>query len=587
VRARPAASRPVRRRLRPARGEGARRLEIALGIPGAAARALAARGFADPASAAEFLAPSPERLHDPFSMAGLPAAVERLAATARRRGRVVVFGDYDCDGIGALAILTTVLSRLGADARSFIPDRVADGYGLRSETLARALDEHEPEGLVTVDCGITAVAPVAEATRRGTYVVITDHHLPKAALPDGAILVDPKLPGCAYPFTDLCGAGLAWKLAEGLLKEAGAAAGLSPEARRSWLASCAKIAALSTVADVVPLAGENRVLVAWGLAGLAEPRAPGVAALLKRAGIPAGRGPTAREVAFRVAPRLNAMGRVSHARRALELLTTADAVRAETLAGELEAANVERRSMQARLVSQVLARLEAGFDPDRDAVVVEAGDAADGWHRGVLGIAATRVAEEVRRPVLLFSRDGEVLSGSGRTFGSTPLHERVAPVAARFASEFGGHAAALGVTLPARHWHEFREALAEAFAAGRNDAEWETEIVADTEALPEEMTAELARALRLFEPAGAGNPRPLLLVRGLTWDGRGRPVGERGLRTFFSAGASRLDAVGWSLAALPPGERPGVADVAAHLEIDAFTGRPTLEVVDVAPADSR
>jgi single-stranded-DNA-specific exonuclease len=575
----------VRRRLRAQDVEAARRLADALGIPAAAARALAARGFGDPESASRFLAPDPERLHDPFSMAGLPEAVERLAGTARRGGRVVVFGDYDCDGVGALAILTAVLSRLGADARPFIPDRVADGYGLRSATLARALDEHEPEGLVTVDCGITAVEPVAEATRRGAYVVITDHHLPKEALPEGAVLVDPKVPGCAYPFKELCGAGLAWKLAEGLLREAGAAAGLSAEARRSWLASLAKIAAISTIADVVPLTGENRVLVAWGLAGLAAPRAPGLAALLRRAGIPAGRGPTAREVAFRVAPRLNAAGRVSHARRALELLTTSNAGRAETLADELESANEERRVLQARLVAEVLARLDSGFDPERHAVVVEAGEASEGWHRGVLGIAASRVAERVRRPVLLFSRDGEVLSGSGRTFGSTPLYERVAPVAARFTSEFGGHAAALGVTLPARHWHDFREGLAEAFAAGRNDAEWETEIVADAEAGPGELNEELARALAGFEPVGAENPRPLLLLRGLAWDGRGRAVGERGLRTSFSGGGVRLDAVGWSLASLPAAERPGLADVTAHLAIDSLTGRPALEVVDVAPAE--
>ena len=579
---RPAVPRPVRR-LRAQDLEAARRLADALGIPAAAARALAARGFGDLASATRFLAPDPERLHDPFSMAGLPEAVERLLGTARHGGRVVVFGDYDCDGVGALAILTAVLTRLGADVRPFIPDRVADGYGLRSATLARALDEHDPEGLVTVDCGITAVEPVVEATRRGVYVVITDHHLPKDALPEGAVLVDPKVPGCAYPFKELCGAGLAWKLADGLLREAGAAAGLSADARRSWLASLAKIAAISTIADVVSLTGENRVLVAWGLAGLAEPRAPGLAALLKRAGIPAGRGPTAREVAFRVAPRLNAAGRVSHARLALELLTTSDAGRAETLAEELETANEERRGMQTRLVAQVLARLESGFDPERHAVIVEAGEAAEGWHRGVLGIAASRVAERVRRPVFLFSRDGNVLSGSGRTFGSTPLYERVAPVAARFTSEFGGHAAALGVTLPARHWHDFREGLAEAFAAGRNDAEWEAEIVADTEAGPGELNEELARALAWFEPVGAENPRPLLLVRGLAWDGRGRPVGERGLRTSFTAGGSRLDAVGWSLASLPADERPGFADVTAHFVIDSYTRRPALEVVDVAP----
>ena len=578
-----AVPRHLRRRLRPQNEEAARALASELGLPPAAARALAARGFDRSGAARAFLFPSPDQLHDPFALAGLPEAVERLASTARRGGRVVVFGDYDCDGVGALAILSTVLGRLGADARAFIPHRVADGYGLRSATLARAMDEHDPEGIVTVDCGITAVEPVAEATRRGAYVVITDHHLPKAALPDGAVLVDPKLPGCPYPYKELCGAGLAWKLAEALMRVAGEEAGLSPGTQRSWLASFAKLAALSTVADVVPLTGENRVLVAWGLAGLADPRAPGLVALLRRAGIPRGRGPTAREVAFRVAPRLNAAGRVDHARRALELLTTTDRARAERLAEELEAANEERRAMQDRLVADVLSRLERDFDPGQ-AVVVEAGDAGDVWHRGVLGLAASKVAERVRRPVLLFSKEGDVLSGSGRTFGTTPLYERVAPVVSRFTKEFGGHAAALGITLPASAWREFRERLARAFAEARDDAEWETEVLADTEARPEELTEELARALARFEPHGPENPRAVLRLRGLSWDGRGRPVGERGLRTTFTSGPSRVDAIGWTLAEMEAGDRPPVVDVHAHLGIDGWTGRPTLDVVDVSAA---
>ncbi len=569
--------------LRAQDGGAARRLAEALGLPAAAARVLAARGFAEPAAARAFLEPSPLQLHDPFLMDGLPEAVSRLADSARRRARVVVFGDYDCDGVGALAILTTVLRRLGADARPFIPHRLEDGYGLKAGSLRRALEEHRPEGIVTVDCGITARDPVEEATRSGLYVVVTDHHLPPETLPGGAILVDPKLPASTYPFRELCGAGIAWKLAEGLLLRAGEA-GVPARSRDAWRASLAKIAALCTIADIVPLTGENRVLASWGLAGLAEPRSPGLAALMRRAGIPPGRGPTAREVAFRIAPRLNAAGRLDHARRALELLTTTDPARAETVADELEGANAERRALQERLVAVVLAEAAGRFDPRYDAVIVEAGEADRGWHRGVLGIAAARVAERLRRPVLLFSRDGDRLTGSGRTFGRTPLFSRVAPVAARFASEFGGHDAALGLTLTAGAWEPFREALRSAFAAARDDAEWESDTVADTELSGPEVTVELGAALSRFEPHGAGNPRPLFLFRALRWDGSGRRIGPRGLRTFFTDGDRRLEAIGWTLGELPETGRPPRADVAAHVTLDAMTGRPTLDVVEIGTA---
>ncbi len=571
-------------RLRPQDEAVARHLARELGAPEPVSRALAARGFGGADAARAFLTPSREGLHDPFSMAGLGAAVDRLGASACRGGRVVVFGDYDCDGIGALAILTRVLSRLGADVRPFIPHRLRDGYGLTSATLRRALEEHRPEGIVTVDCGITAREPVEEATRAGVYMVITDHHLPPDALPRDAILVDPKLPGCAYPFKDLSGAGIAWKLAGALLARGGAEAGLSAAAGESWHASLGKIAAVSTIADVVPLTGENRVIVSWGLAGLAEPRAPGLAALLRRAGIAKGRPPTAREVAFRVAPRLNALGRLDHAFRALELLTTSDAGRAETLAAELEAANAERRALQDRLVATVLARLAVGFEPARDAVVVEAGSAADGWHRGVLGIAASKVAEKVGRPVLLFTRDGDSLSGSGRTWGRTPLFARVAPVARRYASAFGGHDAALGLTLPAAGWEAFRDELREAFSSSRDDAEWAAETLADADVAAAEVTDELTGWVERFEPTGPANPRPLFRLRGLGWDGRGRRIGENGLRTTLEKEGIRIDAVGWKLGAVPPDSRPPRVDVAAHLARDAFTARPTLEIVALEPA---
>lgn len=581
---------PIPRRRRVVFREGsavvADGLAAALGLPHAAARVLAARGFSEAEAARRHLAPSAADLHDPFGMTGLAEAVERLGATARRGGRIVVFGDYDCDGVTAVAILTTVLGKLGADARAFLPHRLKDGYGLKPASLVKAIEEHAPEGLVTVDCGITAVESVSLATERGVYVVVTDHHIPPRALPSGGVLVNPKLPGCAYPFKELCGAGLAWKLAEALLLADGARVGVVGEAFEAWRASLVKLVALATIADMVPLVGENRVLAAWGLAGLAEPRAPGLVELLRKAAVGAGRAPSARQVAFRVAPRLNAAGRVDHAARALELLTTADPARARLLAEELEASNTERRALQERVVAAVLERVAATFDAGSDAIVVEAGTPEEGWHRGVLGIAASRVAAEVRRPVLLLSREEDRLGGSGRTWGRTPLFARLEPVARRHAREFGGHAAALGLTLPAERYDAFRDEARAAFAASRDDDEWVEELPVDTALAPEEATGELAAALESFEPHGVENPRPLFHLRDLRWDGRGRPVGPRGLRVTFAFGANgtsrRLDAVGWDLAGLPSELREGVFDVTANLAVDSYTGRPTLTVLHLA-----
>ena len=576
----------VTRSLRPQDPEGATRLSAALAIPPALARVLAARGIADPGEARRWLDPRPEALHDPFGMGGMTEAVGLLAATARRGGRVVVFGDYDCDGIGALAILTTTLKKLGADAVPFVPHRIRDGYGLRSATLLRVLEEHAPEGIVTVDCGITAVDPVREAVSRGVYVVVTDHHLPAEELPQGAVLLNPRIPGCPYPFKELAGAGLAWKLSEALLRADGARAGVPAGSVRAWMASLAKVAALSTIADMVPLTGENRVLTAWGLAGLAEPRSPGLTALLSRCSVRAGKSPSVHDVAFRIAPRLNASGRIDHAFRALELLTTADAERAVALADEIEAANTERRRLQERVVEAALARLARTFDAGRDALVVEAGTPAEGWHRGVLGIAASKVAQELSRPVLLLAREDGRVGGSGRSFGRTPLHERIAPVARRHEAEFGGHRAAIGLSVAAERYEAFREDARAAFAAARDDGEWSVEYAADAELSPGEVMDEVVSALARLEPHGMGNPRPLFLLRGLAWDGRGKPVGEKGLRLSLEGDGLRLEAVGWSLATIPPAERRGRWDVLANVAHDAFLGRPGLTVLDAVCSEA-
>ncbi|MGZ6972082.1 MAG: DHHA1 domain-containing protein, partial [Thermoanaerobaculia bacterium] len=242
--------------------------------------------------------------------------------------------------------------------------------------------------------------------------------------------------------------------------------------------------------------------------------------------------------------------------------------------------------VQERVVDAVLTRLAGRFDPVRDAIVVEAGEASDGWHRGVLGIAASRVAKELARPVLLLAREGDVVSGSGRTHGKTPLFERLAPVARRYTSEFGGHAAALGLTMPTVSFEAFRDDVRAVFSEARDEEEWAEQIFVDTEVEAPEADDSLARALERFEPHGQENPRPLLGFRGLEWDGRGRAVGERGLRVSLASGGRRLEAVGWTLADISPAARAGRVDVAANLAIDSYTGRPSLTIVDLAPAAS-
>ena len=576
----------VSRSLRPHDPAAAARLGEDLGLPDAVARVLAARGIVSPEEARAWLAPGPDALHDPFGMGGMPEAVDLLAGAARRGGRVVVFGDYDCDGIGALAILTTTLKRLGAEAIPFVPHRLRDGYGLRPETLRRVLDEHAPEGIVTVDCGITAVDPIREAVDRGVFVVVTDHHLPPEELPKGAVLLNPKIPGCPYPFKELAGAGIAWKLCEALLRADGVRVGVPATSIRPWMASLAKVAALSTIADMVPLTGENRVLTAWGLQGLAEPRSPGLSALLARCSVRSGKRPSVHDVAFRIAPRLNASGRIDHAFRALELLTTADADRANALADEIEAANTERRRMQEKVVAAALARLEKTFDPARDALVVEAGTPAEGWHRGVLGIAAARVAHDLARPVLLLAREDGRVGGSGRTWGRTPLYDRIAPVARRHGAEFGGHHAALGLSIAEPGYEAFREEARAAFAAARDDEEWSVVYEADAELSPGEVDARLVEALERLEPHGMGNPRPLFLLRALSWDGRGRPVGEHGLRLGYVRDGVRLEAVGWSLGKVPGPDRRGTWDVLANVAHDAYLDRPSLTVLDAVRSEA-
>ena len=536
-----------------------------------AAELLLARGVRTAAEAAAFFRPDESQLHDPFRMRGIEEAADVLLSAARAGRRIVVFGDYDVDGVTAVAQLKAALARVGAAPLSFLPHRFRDGYGLRPETVRRVLAELSPSVLVTVDCGISAVEGVACAREAGVDVIVTDHHLLPERLPAGAVVVNPRQPGCEYPYKELSGSGIAFKLSEAIARRAGVS--LSRDA-------LLRAACLGTIADVVPLTGENRTIAALGLRALARPRAPGLAALLEACGIEPGCAPTSEEVAFRIAPRLNAAGRLDTADLALLLFEERDVTRARSVARELCDRNAERQSIERRVYEEAKLRLSKSFDPDHDFAIIE-GDAA--WHRGVLGIAASRLAREYNRPVLLFGLDGGVASGSGRSIPGVPLHETLKELRHRFL-DFGGHDQAVGGSLSAGSFPSFREEARALFAARIPAGSLERREVADVDLPIDRVSPHLVEELERFEPHGAGNPRPVFSGRGVRAVDAFRPLGERGWRGRLETGSGTIDSVCWE-------ERARIGDRTAagetmrlHYRVSRsrWTGRPEIEIVSAS-----
>jgi single-stranded-DNA-specific exonuclease len=542
----------------------AERLAREAGLSTRLARLLLLRGIADGAGARAFLSPLEGPFHDPERMLGVGEAADLLVSTARRGKRVVVFGDYDVDGVTAVAQLRAALGRAGAEAAAFIPHRLRDGYGLKPETVRRVLDELAPSVIVTVDCGITAVDGVECARRAGVDVIVTDHHLVPEQLPRGAIVVNPRQKGCAYPEKELAATGIAWKIAQAVARRANSR--LSSE-------SLLRAACLGTIADLVPLTGENRSIAAAGLAALATARAPGLRALLAEAGLRPGEAPSAEDVAFRLGPRLNAAGRLDTAIAALALFEERDAGRAGELARGLSAANAERQSLERRVVAEARARIEA--DPGfRSASVLIEGDA--GWHRGVLGIAASRLAREYHRPVLLFGLEEARASGSGRSIPGVSLHRVLSEMSHMF-HEFGGHDQAVGGSLPAGRFEDFRR-VARALFAQRVAPEALVRVEeADAELPLEEIDGGLVEELSRLEPHGAANPAPVFLARGVRAAEPFSPVGGSGLKGRLSSSAGRsIGCIAWKSArggeALP--RLSGRAEMDVLYRIESRRGFP-------------
>jgi single-stranded-DNA-specific exonuclease len=540
-------------------------LAAALRLPDPLAALLVQRGFGDPARARAFLRPGLEGLGDPGGWADMAGAVALVARAVRAGTPILVHGDYDVDGQCAAALLTRVLRAAGGNAHAFVPHRLRDGYDFGPAGLAAAA--RLGAGLViTCDCGITAVETVAAARAAGIEVLVTDHHLPGDVLPPATAVLDPRRPDCPSTDKDLSGTGVAFKLAQALAP----ALGLSPHLPLHFL----DFVAFATVADVVPLTGENRILVRHGLKLLADSRWAGLRALVETAGL-AGRPLRAGHVGFILAPRLNAAGRIGDAGLGLRLLLTDDPAEAAALARELETLNARRQALDQRILDEAVAAAERelarapGGGTDERALVL----AAEGWHPGVIGIVASRLVERYARPTLLIAWEGDVGRGSGRSVPGFDLHAALQRVG-HLLEKYGGHTMAAGLTLRRERYDAFRVA----FCAVARELLGPDDLVpaqrVDLELPLGSVSPELEQLMRHLEPCGPGNPAPVFGVRGARAVDA-RRVGTNHLRFTLDDRSGVLPAIAFEWADAVPHDwltRP--LDVAFRLERDEWSGRP-------------
>ena len=534
------------------------------GVPEPLAALLARRGVATAEAARAFLEPSPDQLHDPLGLAGMPAAVERLAAAHERRERVAVVGDYDVDGVTGTALLVAVLRHCGLETEAILPHRLREGYGFQGVHVDRAAGLG-CRVIVTVDCGASSAEAARRALDAGIDVVVTDHHLPSGELPAGTVQINPRQEACDYPFQELSGAGLAFKLAQAVARRLG---------REPALDALLRIACLGTIADLAPLVGENRTIAALGLKALEAARSPGLRALIRQAGV---RPPfTAADVGYRLGPRINAAGRLDDAAAALELLLTRDERTAAELAHSLDRWNRERQETEGRVVEEAH---EAVRRRERLTPIVVAW--SDGWHRGVVGIAAGRLARDLHRPTVLLAVEATEAVGSGRSIPGIELHGFLG----RWRHEmlrFGGHAQAVGLTVQPDRLETLRglwEASAGEWPEERFARRQEYELALPAEAVGPDLLEQLLR----LEPHGEGNPRPALRIGPLALAGTPRVFG-RGERRHLSAQAEgerggRVSLVGWGWGGRLA-ELAGRFEVLASIERDRYTGAPCLRLID-------
>jgi single-stranded-DNA-specific exonuclease len=544
-------------------------------LPPMVAQLLVQRGIVAPEAAQVFLNPQIAHLHSPYLMKGMKAAVERLRAAIARQEKILIYGDYDVDGTVAIVILKTAIEICGGQADFHVPHRIRDGYGMKDDVIEQAAAAGV-RLIISVDTGIRAFAAAETAERVGLDLIVTDHHLTESGkLPQACAVLNPNQPGCGYPCKELCGAGVAFKIAQALLEATG---------RERLLPSFLKMVAIATVSDAVPLTGENRVFTKLGLEGLRHAVNPGLKELLRVAALDSSsRNLTAGDIGFRLGPRLNAAGRMDVAGDVIELFTTKDAARARELAERLNKLNSDRQQEEARTVQQIQELLDADPAQRQPYCLVLDGE---GWHRGVIGIVATRVVERYGRPTLIISRDaatGEA-HGSGRSIPAFHLLNALEDVSCRkLFTRFGGHAHAVGFALPSANIPALRLAVDAYARKCLSAADFESRLEVDGELAMADISAELFAALAQLQPFGLGNREPVFALSGAVLRQEPRILKEKHLKLRIGANQGKcLDAVGWRMAERLKTEALSVGcalDLAFNLDENTHPDFPGLQLV--------
>jgi single-stranded-DNA-specific exonuclease len=544
-------------------------LADALNVPPLVARLLCQRGLGDPEVASRFLDPRLEHLHDPMLLADMRPAVQRILAAMARRERIAIHGDYDVDGITSTVILRRALELLGADVVHFIPERLTDGYGLQSAAIER-LHAQGVALVISVDCGIRGADAAVRARELGVDLIVTDHHEPDAALPPAFAVINPKRSDCAYPDKYLAGVGVALKVVQALCRETG---------RESWLPGFVKIAAIGTLADVVPLIGENRVIAKIGLDLLTRgPHKVGLRALLDVSGL-SGKTIDSYHISFMVAPRVNAAGRMSTPDLATRLLLASDEALSDEvreLAQQLDGENLRRQEEEAEILAAAKKVVQTDPAVGARSVLVVAGD---GWHRGVIGIVASKLVDAFHRPAIVLSVDGDVAHGSCRSipeFDMLAALERCAGLFIRF----GGHKQAAGLTMAASRIKELRHAVNEVADETLGPDDLMPRLRIDGDLTFRGITGGIAAGVAALAPFGAGNPRPVFAARGVEIIDGPRKLKERHLKMALRQEGRIFRAIAWRAAERHDflAEHKAALDVAFSLEQNQYNGETYVEL---------
>jgi len=553
----------------PCDDDAARELGAALNIHPTVARLLCLRGLRDPEAAARFLSPSMDHLHDPFRLAGMREAVERLERAIANKERIAIHGDYDVDGITSTVILRRALEMLGGEVVHFIPERLRDGYGLQPAAIER-LHAEGVHLIVSVDCGIRATEATLRARELGVDLIITDHHEPEGTLPPALAVINPKRHDCTYPDKNLAGVGVALKVVQALCARAG---------KDKWLPAFVKIAAIGTLADVVPLVGENRVIAKLGLQSLSRGRhTVGLRALLEASGL-TGKTIDSYQVGFILAPRVNAAGRMSTPDIATRLLLATDEgaiEEARGLAEQLNAENLKRQTEEAELVAQAKKAIETDPAIGAHNVLVVGGE---GWHRGVIGIVASKLVDAFCKPAIVLSVDGGVAHGSCRSIPAFDMLDGLERCA-EFFLRFGGHKQAAGLTMDAANIPAFRARINAHANEVLEPDHLRPRLRIDGALNLKHITPDLVEGLNAMAPFGLANPRPVFHAMPVEIVDGPRPLKDRHLKMTFRQDGRSFRAIAWRAAeraAFLTENRAGV-NLAFSLEQNEFQGETYLEL---------